>query len=725
MILYWEKMQERIKEIILYKIMYAQTINDHTKYDETQQKWVQGRQYLIIGCGFDIETSMINTLGYEATYCYHWQFSLDEWTFGGRSLESLSLFLSYLTNVLRRVKGYLLCLDANLGYEFQFCKRVWAQFGMSNLFAKERRAPLKLDIADCIEMREVLGLFGNSLAQVAKDYTVTQKLVGDLDYSLVRLSNTKLTYKEQQYCENDVQILSELGQYIFKHYFGKNPSLPMTKTGIIRQKVKKKMGGNLKSERERIQSNLPDEDMYFFFRKYLFKGGLCGTNALYMNRVLKNVVCADYTSDYPACMNHYRFPDGKLTEIEPNEFMEERNLPYICVMEFHNLKSKSPHSFLSLHKALDYDPKAQERYVIDNGRIHYADCITFCINDVEFRAICQAYSFDASSTIKRAWCFERYTALPSYLLDVLNEEYLVKEKLKKEGKDGTIEYKDSKSVVNGTYGMTVTSLFMEDLEIHGDTIEPKMDADGNPLKKSYKEAIKSVFLNPFWGFWITSYARSLLMNIITMFPKCIIQYDTDSVYYLKDHPDAPALEQFILEYNNEIFDMNNLMFKYNPHYRDLGAWEVKKPYKRFKGLGSKRYIYEKQDGTIDTVVAGCRKGTIEAQWKHEVKKGYKGDIFDFFQNDMVVTTEFSKKLASKYVDDYDGAKSLLVDYQDYLGNWEKIYLDSCILLVPIEFNMGLDPKHIDFFRTLQTIYNNTPNYHPINDLIRSILYGEN
>ena len=724
MIMYWEKMSNKIKMLIDYKILYAQTISDHTKYDETTQKWVQGRQYLIIGSGFDIETSVIETQGYKATYCYHWQFSLDEYTFGGRTLESLSSFLSYLTNSLKRVGKYLLCLDANLGYEFQFCKRVWSMFGMDNLFAKERRAPLKLDIAGCIEMREVLGLFGGSLAQVAKDYTKTQKLVGDLDYSLVRLSKTPLTYKEQQYCENDVQILAELGRYIFAHYYGKNPSLPLTKTGIIRQKVKKKMGGGLKAERERIQENLPNEEMYFFFRKYLFKGGLCGTNALYMNRVLNNVVCADYTSDYPACMNHYRFPDGKLEEIAPHEFMEDANIPYIAVMEFHNLKSKSSHSFLSLHKAIDYDPKAEHRYVIDNGRIHYADKITFVINDVEFRAIAQAYSFDVSSTIKKAWSFERYTALPSYLLDVLNEEYLTKQQLKERGLSDTIEYKDSKSVVNGTYGMTVTALFMEDLEIHGWKIEPKCNDDGVPLKKSYKEAIKSVFLNPFWGFWITSYARSLLMNIITMFPKCIVQYDTDSIYYIKDHKDTPALEQFIHDYNEEIYEMNGLMFKYNPHYRDLGAWDVEKPFKRFKGLGSKRYMYEKQDGAIKTVVAGCRKGTIESQWKDEVKRGYKGDIFAFFQNDMVVDVNHSKKLASKYIDDYDGDYTLLVDYQDYKGNWEKITLDSCILLEPIEFNMGLSPAHIEFFRTLQTIYNNTPNGNPVNEIVRSILYGK-
>lgn len=710
MIIYWEKDAQIIKSQVDLKIQYAQTIKDRASRE--------GREYLIIGSGFDIETSRIETEKYVAAYCYHWQFSLDEVVIGGRSLDSFAAFMQYLSSQLKRTHKYLLCLDANLGYEWQFCKRVWNMFGLSNLFAKERRNPLRFDVAGCIEMREVIGLFGGSLEQIANDYTVTKKMVGDLDYSKIRLSGTPLNMKEKMYCENDVLILSELGRYIFKNFFGRNPSMPMTKTGIIRAKVKRRIP-NLKEEKERIQGNLPNEQLYFFFRKYLFKGGICGTNSLYMDRVLENVVCADYTSDYPACMNHYQFPDGALTEIPQTEFMSDRRIPYIANIKFVNLHSKTSHSFLSIHKAIDYDRHNKKGYIIDNGRIHSADSVTFCINDVEFRAICEAYDFDIERTeILRAWRFERYTKLPPHLLDVLNDEYLYKQKLKSIGKDDTIEYKDSKAVVNGTFGMCCTSLFMEDLEIRDCEIKPKDEP------KTYEEAIKSVFLNPFWGFWITSYARALLMNVITKFPKCIIQYDTDSVYYIKGVEGSSQLENFIEEYNEEIFKMNDVIFHSNPHYRDLGAWDTKKPFKRFKGLGSKRYMYEKQDGTIETVVAGCRKGTIELQWKFESSEGYDGDIFQFFQSDMKVDKERSNKLASTYIDDYDGSKSIQVNLNDYLGNAETIELGCCTVLSPIEFNMKVTPEHVHFYKTLQSLFRNTPDSHPSKELLRRALYGE-
>lgn len=727
MILYWEKSEDRIISVVNYIVEHAKTISDRWK--KIDGEWKEGRKYLLIGSGFDIETSRIETKSWVSSFCYHWQFSLDDWIFGGRSLDSYTEFLDCLLSAIKKRGAYLLCLDANLGYEFQFCKRRWNIFGMSNLFAKEKRNPLKLDIGNAIEMREILGLFGGSLEQVAKNYTKTQKLKGDLDFSKVRLSTTPLSLKERQYCENDVKILSELGHYIFDNFFGKNSSLPMTKTGIIRAKVRKRLGANLKSERERIQRNLPDEETYNIHRNFLFKGGICGTNVMYTGRTLKDVVCADYTSDYPACMNHYKFPDGKLTELEnPDEdFMSEGNVPYIGVVEFYGLDSRTQHSFLSSSKALDFnphDPNLDERYVIDNGRIQYADKITFIVNDVEYRALAKAYTWESTKVIK-AWRIEKYIWLPDHLMGVLNSEYLNKQELKAQGLDETLEYKDSKAVVNGTYGMTVTAIFTEELGFEGCEIEPPKDENGNVIKKPYSEAIKSVFLNPYWGFWITSYARSLLMEIITTFPDPIVQYDTDSIYYLKNHKDTPELEKFIADYNEMIYRINNVKFDYDKRFRDLGAWDVSKPFKRFRGLGAKRYMYEKYDGTIKTVVAGCRKGTIQKQLEYNNEVNNENmDIFEFFNDRLIVDKKHAKKLASKYVDKYDGEYSAIVSYKDYLGNEEKIYLESAVVLEPIEFKMTMAPRYITLFKAMQGIYKNAPMGSPICHVYERIVYGK-
>ena len=721
MIYYWEKSKNEIKRVLDVQLTRAKVILDPFRYNGKHNK------YLVIGSGFDIETSRIETPEFTTAFCYHWQMSFGRVTIGGRNLDTM---VEFFREVIARVPygTRLLVFDCNLGYEYQFCKRYWVKLGMTDLFTKEKRQPLKLVIGDKIEIREALGVFGNNLAQIGKNYSKVPKLVGDLDYDLVRLSNTPLTQKEQDYCENDVQILSYLGEYVFEHFFGKNPTLPYTGTGIIRNKVKKELGDNINFEKEKIQSQLPDEETYNILRNYLFRGGICGTNARYMNMTLENVVCADYTSDYPACMNHYRFPDGYLSEIPPDEFMEYPNIPYIAMIEFVDFKSRTSHSFMSVHKAIDFDYNVND-YTLDNNRVFKARKITFIVNDIDFAAICKAYKFDIEKTrIIKAWRLDRYKKLPRHVLKVLNSEYLNKEKLKREGKSSSLEYMDSKKIVNGIYGMCVTAIYNEEFIFDDDDIEPRKNEDKTVFKKPYKEAIKSVFLNPFWGFWITSYARALLMDVVTRYPKCIVQYDTDSIYYLKDHPEAEGLEKFLNEYNDMIYRLNDILFDGDDHYRDLGAWEIEKPYKRFKGLGSKRYMVETYDGKIKTTVAGCRKGTIEEQYKWNVENRAipEGtDIFDFFSNSMTIDKDHSRKLASMYVEKYGEDETCLVNYTDYLGKTEEIFLTSATVLEPIEFSMSLSPEHLVFFETLQNMYRNAPAGSEISKVYEELVYGEN
>lgn len=720
MIYYWEKSKNEIMMVMQSQINRAGVVRD------SFISFGKKNEYLTIGSGFDTETSRIETPGFVTAYCYHWQFSMGRVTIGGRSLETMVDCFKELINMIPEGLR-MLVFNANLGYEFQFCKHYWSRLGMDQLFTKEKRQPLKLVLGNKIEIRECLGLFGNNLEQIGKNYSKVPKLKGDLDYDLVRLSNTPLTKKEQDYCENDVQILSYLGEYVFEHYFGEHPSLPYTATGIIRNKVKKQLGTGLVYEKQRIQAQLPDEQTYNILRNYLFKGGICGTNARYMNRTLNDVVCADYVSDYPACMNHYRFPDGYLHEIEPEEFMEYPNIPYIAMIEFVDFKSKTSHSFMSVHKAIDFDYNVND-YTLDNNRVFRAKKITFIVNDIDFVAISKAYDFDVNKTkIIKAWRLDEYRKLPRHIMDVLNSEYLTKQRLKSEGYSSSLEYADSKKVVNGIFGMCVTAIFNEEYDFENEDIAPRKNRDNSLYKKPYEEAIKGVFLNPFWGFWITSYARALLMDVVTRFPKPIVQYDTDSIYYMKNHPDAPELEKFLQDYNKMIYDLNDIIFDNNEHYRDLGSWEISKPYKRFKGLGSKRYMVETYDGKIKTTVAGCRKGTIEEQykWNVEHKAVPEGtDIFDFFSNNMTIDKEHSRKLASNYVEDYNGHDYETIKFKDYMGKEETIILSSATVLEPIEFSMSLSPEHLVFFETLQSMYRNAPAGSEICKIYEEFIYGE-
>lgn len=737
MILYYEKLPTVIQNIVKNKIVSAQLIRPHNNR--------LPYSYLILGSGFDIETTTVVQPYFIGAYCYHWQISFDDVTVGGRSLQSAETFFRYLLTIIPD-KTRLLVFDANLGFEFAFLKYYWKRIGITEFFSKSKRNPLKVVLQNKIEFREVLGLFGRNLESIANSFSSVKKLKGDLDYTKYRFSNTPLTAKEQQYCENDVQILSQLSNYVFSHYFGENIDLPVTAISEIRMMIKQAMGKRRNLIMQDLQDQMPDETTYYIFRNYLFKGGLCGTNSLYMNRTLHNVGSADITSHYPSVMNHFLFPSGYVNETDPSDFMRFNNKPYIAIIEFFELKSKTSHSILSTHKAVDFDysyetvsQHAQKdfrqhnsKYIVDNGRIFYAESITYVVNDVEFRSILQSYNFK-SYKIYRCWEIEKYARLPYYVLQVLNDEYLKKEDLKARKLDDTVEYQFSKNRVNGTFGMMCTALYSDEFIIdeYGE-ISPKK-VDGETYKREYKQSIKSIFLNPLWGMWITSYARSILVDAIVRFPHCIIQYDTDSLYYNKNHSESTKLEAYLKFRDAQTIKLNDILFHGNAHFRSLGTWDFwDKPATHFKALGSKRYMYRKWDKKkqkfiIKSVVAGCVKGTIldqflsDKQYSEIVSTQQINELFDFFHDGMIIDEKHSKKLTTHYIDTQGKFENRTVYFrssqtrpdqfsseQTSSNQHETVCFGSGIALVPTSFKMGLSDAHTRFYLTMQNLYNNAP-----------------
>lgn len=713
---YWNEKKNVIKILINGIVHEAEIVKDCKRNYQTRKY----DRYLKIGSGFDTETSVIKTVNVLASYVYHWQFSLGSLIIMGRSLDEFEDFFEYLlSRIPRDVK--LLCYVANLGYDYYFIRRRISKYIITRHFEKKTKNPLVIEVDEKIVFRECIGLFGRSLEDIANNFCKTKKLKGDLDYNLVRLSKTPMTEKEIGYCVNDVKILAELGDYTFKNYYGDLRSLPLTAISELREDVKNEMGEKYYTIKNEIMSWMPDsEQEYYLFRNYLFKGGLCGSNSLLINKHLKNVDHADFVSHYPAVMNHYQFPMGKAIACEPREFMSEP-LPYIAIVRFSNLKSKSAHSILSSHKALGVSStqlSKRKDIIVDNGRIWRAKDITFVVNDVEFKSICQAYTFDWENTeIVQCWKFEKYGRLPYYLLNVLNRQYLKKVDLKNRDLDKTTDYVFAKNKVNGMFGMTCTALYMDEFTIddYGEIL-PLLNENGEKIKRTYEKAIKSVFLSPYWGMWITSYARALLIDFITKFPNSIIQYDTDSIFFVTDTAESKDLVKYLENYNKRTMEFNKKLFDKKEYY-DLGCFERDKNIMiDFKGLGSKRYMFrqwnsKKDKYDIETVVAGCRKGTILKQFEYNTGIKPEDDInglFNFFKDGMRVDKDHSGKFTSKYIKDYDGEITKEVYTFDYNGNFEKILLEPCVLLVPTEFNMGLSDLHVRFFTMIQGIFDNAP-----------------
>ena len=695
-------------DIILKKMV----VNSQSTYDKSSKTW-----FLKLECGFDTETSKVpldkNVFGVDSTaYCYHWQLGVGDKALLGRTLDSMLYTFQALIDCINtyKPKHKLIILDANLGYEWQFCKHYWSKLEITRIFAKEKRKPLQIEIANTLKIIEVIGLFGYSLADIAKKYTPYEKLIGDLDHEMFRNSETELTPIEIGYAVRDVEILCELGKHIYKTYMGKNEKMPITKTAIVRNAVKKEAGSKLKSLREEFHDVMPTEDEYELFRTYLFKGGISGSNIKMMNKTLcDSIMGADITSDYPYQMLSKKFPQGKATRCPVVDFMSE-NIPYIAIVKFHKFRSKSSHALLSSHKALNKKFLVDDdRTVLDNNRIQYAEELEIVVNDVEFNSLKKAYAWK-HAYIMKCWEFkEGYKMLPQYVRKTCMEWYLKKETLKEKFSE-TQEYRSAKEFVNSIFGMMCTALYFENYEFNEEKCEIAIPTNENdePIFKEYEECINNLFLSPYWGFWITSYAREMLIDVISKFPECIIQYDTDSVYFDVTQPESQLLLDYLNHRNSIMRKQNELRFMKNSHMLSLGTWDFTEVFKRFKALGAKRYMYEKQDGKIKVVIAGHRKDkngrpTLLNQCDYNNKvNGTNIDYFDFFTDKMVIDKEHSNKLCSHYID-----FPVRVDFTDYQGNTQEVFCPSAIVLEQIEFNMKLGVKHGELLMAVERQMRNT------------------
>ncbi len=190
-----------------------------------------------IPAGFDIETSSFYYLNQKTAIMYEWTLGINNLITYGRTWEQFKTLLYAISVVLRTQQNRRLVIYVhNLPYEFQFIRK---HFSWTKIFFLDNRKPVYAITDTGIEFRCSLKLSGKSLAATAKDLTKykTEKMVGDLDYSLIRHPETPLTDKELGYCFNDVKVLLNYIQEKIEQD-GNIVKIPLTNTGYVRRYVK-------------------------------------------------------------------------------------------------------------------------------------------------------------------------------------------------------------------------------------------------------------------------------------------------------------------------------------------------------------------------------------------------------------------------------------------------------------------------------------------------------
>lgn len=565
---------------------------------------------------FDIETTTINCEDPFA-FMYHWQACVHGMVVFGRTWNEFLKFLGdmkkvYMTNESLRLVGYV----HNLPFEFQFMKDF---IEVSEMFAVDLHKPVKFLDNFGIEWRCSYKLSNKGLLSWLSDTPTCpfDKLDGqEYDYRIIRTPSTQLKPYEKAYCYIDVKGL----YYALLERFKDDNiiSIPLTSTGYVRRKARYMVGKNPKN-REIFKKKALTVDTYTMCKE-ASRGGNTHANALYTGRIVDNVGSFDIQSSYPSVIKNGYFPSTNWTKVDIDS--EDDFKYYIdnfcCLLRiaFENIRTKSfqPFPYIPVSKCRNMSVKETVR---DNGRVIKSPYLETTMLEVDFNIIKNQYEWD--SVYVGDFYVAKRGKLPQELILSMLDDYAAKTELK--GIPDQYEnYMKSKNRLNAYFGMMLTDI-VRDIILYIDNewdIEKQVDEDGEPiprdkvieysLNKYYKS--RNSFLSYQDGIYIAAHARKALQDALDECGLDALYCDTDSVYLKNMNKHA----SWFMERNRQIVDHDDseeicgyaVDRKGNKQY--LGVWEKDThTYKGFITLGSKKYAYEKDDGSIVVTVAGLNK----------------------------------------------------------------------------------------------------------------------
>lgn len=675
--------------------------------------------------GFDIEdTSFYDGDNQKVSVMYVWQFAINGYVFMGRRWED---FIDLIDHIKKRladdsedgIENRVIIFVHFLDHEFQFMRK---RFKWDTVFSRKTRSPIYA-VTDGIEFRDSYILTGKSLAGVAGDLQESnlRKMVGDLDYTKMRGTQTPITKKEIGYCMADVQILNEYIREKIIEEGGNIGKIPLTKTGYVRRYVrrqclptqKKRKYDNLNYFKMIHSMNITGLEEYQMLER-AFAGGFTHANALYIGETLEGKIDSiDFTSSYPAQILAQQYPmsTGQKVNITSKHDFEVYMTNNLCIFTimFIGLRTKPEvyDGILSRSKCSDCDG-----IVLNNGRIMKAKKCTTTITNVDFESLKRFYDWD--NFYIGAFYIYKKDYLPKPIIESVLKVYGDKTSLK--GVEGQeVNYMLSKNLLNSIYGMMVTNPVKELVPFDcttGEWLDFDPDEDITMIDQTQEEKLqeynenKQRFLFYPWGVFVTAYARQALYSGILAFGKDYVYSDTDSIKCLNldKHMD------YVQKYDRWIIDrIDRTLDNYGidralsrpknikGSEKQIGIWDIEtsgNPYTRFKTLGAKRYIYE-QSGELHITIAGVSKKMGRDYIKNQ------NDAFDFFKDGMEIDKENSGKLTHTYID--DEVSGVMQDYRGVMMPYDEL---SCVHLEKSGYVMSMIEEFKDFIKNVQkeTIY---------------------
>ncbi len=699
-----------------------------------------------VPASFDIETSSFYSWGEKRATMYVWSFCLNGSTILGRTWEEWVELLDFISFKLHTISTTLIIYVHNLGYEFQFM-RGW--FNFTDVFAVKERRPVHATLPEGIEFKcsYILSNYALSYigAKLLRKYPV-EKAVGDLDYSKLRHSGTGLTQEEIWYSVKDVQVVSSYIQEKIENEGGIN-KIPLTNTGYVRRycrefcftqfakdpKLQRKLSAKY---HERMKSLRVTSQCEYDQLHQAFAGGFTHAGPFHSGKVRENVGSGDEASAYPGVMVMKKFPMSRGVFIGN---CDESDIEFLisqgyCVLFTVRLTGLTPKFIYENYISISRCTVVSKNVVVNNGRISSADEVQLTVTEQDWDIIKNCYEWETAEFYSARFYQADYLPRP-FILSILHL-FANKTSLKDvEGKE--TEYMVSKNMLNSTYGMSVTNIIRDLYEYSDDIGWHSEKANVSDQLQTYNNS-HNRFLFYAWGVWVTAHARHNLWEAIFEFGPDYIYADTDSIKGLnfKDHEDFFTLYNIGIE--NQLNKMckalsipKSLCHPKTPEgkVKTIGIWEMEKPYKKFKTIGAKRYIYEYENGELLFTVSGVNKhfgvpyllkeyGGVDPGLWETLDLGYSSnpnigkeqkealrkicdlhnegiinydDIFEKFDEGLYFPSEATGKQTLTYIDDPYGE-----DVTDYQGLTQHVFEYSYIHMEPQSYYMSQTPEYLRF-----------------------------
>lgn len=629
-------------------------------------------------------------------FMYEWSFCIWGYVFIGRTWDEFKeLYNKIVTHFELGLDRRIIVYVHNLSFEFQFIRH---RFEWDRIFALDKRKPVQAVTIDGIEFRCSYLLSGYSLAKLAEQLSTykVEKLVGELDYSVIRNSLTPLNEKELQYCINDVLIVVAYIQELIERE-GDITKLPLTKTGFVRKYCRDmcmydgshKKNAKKYNDYRKIMKALTMNTTIYGLLQEAFGGGFTHGNPNYVGQTIHNVDSFDFCSAYPAVMISEQFPMSKAIKYSPKNADDFKRClkDYCCLFRIEVENIKSVYNFdhyISASHCRDLVNATES-----NGRVVKADHLCMTVTEQDYRIIEYTYSWD-NIKISDFYYFIKDYLPKNFILAILklyNDKTMLKDVVGKE-----VEYLVSKENLNSCYGMCVTDPCRDEIIYFNEWSSESPNVE--ECIKSYNKSVKRFLYYP-WGIWVTAYNRMNLWSGILEFKEDYLYSDTDSLKVLNMSRHLDYIENYnelILRKLHKCFDYYDIDYNLatpttiKGKTKTLGIWEHDKHYERFKYLGAKRYMTD-SDNKISITVSGVNKKVATPY----LIKTYGKNVFRKFDNNLYIPAEFTGKLTHTYLDtEFSGVVT------DLYGNTAPYHEYSATHLEGADYSLSMSAKFIDF-----------------------------